>query len=40
VCALVLDHFGLMDVPQQGLSVGRAMGAALVFTGVLLVRYR
>jgi bacterial/archaeal transporter family-2 protein len=39
VCALVLDHFGLMDVPQQGLSVGRVMGAALVFAGVLLVRY-
>jgi transporter family-2 protein len=39
VCSLLLDHFGLMNVPQQGLSVGRLVGAAMVFAGVLLVRY-
>jgi transporter family-2 protein len=40
VCSLVLDHFGLMNVPQHGLSVGRLVGVALVFAGVLLVTYR
>ena len=40
VCSLVLDHFGLMNVPHQGLSVGRLVGAAMVFVGVLLVTYR
>ncbi len=40
VCSLMLDHFGLMNIPQQGLSVGRLIGAALVFAGVLLVKYQ
>jgi transporter family-2 protein len=40
ICSLVLDHFGLMNVPQHGLSVGRLAGAAMVFVGVLLVTYR
>ena len=39
ICSLVLDHFGLMNLPQQGLSVGRIIGAAMVFGGVLLVKY-
>jgi transporter family-2 protein len=39
-CSLLLDHFGVMDVPQQTLSVGRAIGAAMVFGGVLLVTNR
>ena len=40
VCSLLLDHFGLMDLHQQDLSVGRFVGAAMVFVGVLLVVYR
>lgn len=40
VCSLLLDHFGLMNLPQQGLSFGRLLGAILVFCGVLLVRFR
>jgi len=40
MCSLLLDHFGLMNVPQQELSVGRLLGAAMVFAGVLLVRYQ
>jgi transporter family-2 protein len=39
-CSMVLDHFGLMDVPRQALSIGRVVGAAMVFAGVLLVTYR
>jgi transporter family-2 protein len=38
-CSLVLDHFGLMNLPQQSLSFGRAVGAVMVFVGVLLVKY-
>jgi len=39
ICSLLLDHFGLMNLPQQGLTVGRILGAAMVFAGVLLVKY-
>jgi len=39
ICSLVLDHFGLMNLPQQGLTTGRIIGAAMVFAGVVLVRY-
>ena len=39
ICSLALDHFGLMNVPQQGLTGSRIAGAAMVFAGVLLVRY-
>ena len=39
VCSLALDHYGLLDLPQQGLTAGRLLGAAMVFAGVLLVRY-
>ena len=38
-CSLALDHFGLMNVPQQPLTAARLLGAALVFAGVLLVKY-
>ena len=39
LCSLLLDHFGLMNLPQQALTPGRLIGAALVFAGVLLVKY-
>lgn len=39
ISSLVLDHFGLMNVPQQPLTAARLLGAALVFAGVLLVKY-
>jgi len=39
ICSLVLDHFGLMNLPQQGLTAGRIIGAVMVFAGVLLVKY-
>jgi bacterial/archaeal transporter family-2 protein len=37
--SLVLDSFGLLGVPLQTLSLPRLLGAAMVFAGVLLVRY-
>ena len=36
--SLVLDHFGVMDVPKQPMNLGRVAGVALVLIGVLLVR--
>lgn len=39
VFSLVLDHFGLMNLPQQQVTIGRILGAMLVFGGVLLVKY-
>lgn len=38
-CSLAIDHFGLMNITQQSVSPGRLLGAVLVFTGVLAVRY-
>jgi transporter family-2 protein len=37
-CSLVLDHFGLMNLPRQDLTAARLLGALLVFAGVLLVK--
>ncbi len=39
LCSLLLDHFGLMNLPQQALTSGRLIGAAMVFAGVMLVKY-
>lgn len=39
ILSLILDHFGWMDLPQQPITPGRLAGAAMVFGGVLLVRY-
>ena len=36
--SLALDHFGVLGVPQQPLSLGRIAGVGLVLAGVLLVR--
>jgi transporter family-2 protein len=37
--SLLLDNYGLMNVPQQGMTLGRLAGGLLVVGGVLLVRY-
>ncbi len=39
VFSLLLDHFGLMHLPQQSITPGRVLGAVLVFAGVLAVKY-
>ncbi|WP_427791137.1 DMT family transporter [Brevundimonas diminuta] len=36
--SLILDHFGVMGVPQQPVSLTRIAGVLLVIGGVLLVR--
>ena len=36
--SLILDHFGLMGVPRQPVSLTRLAGVLLVVGGVLLVR--
>jgi transporter family-2 protein len=39
ICSLLVDHYGVMNVPQQGLTASRVLGGMLVFAGVMLVRY-
>ena len=39
VFSLLLDHFGLMHLPQQSITPGRLFGAALVFAGMMAVKY-
>ena len=39
VCSLLMDTFGLMNLPLQPLTIGKVLGATMVFGGVLLVRY-
>src|SRR6185295_725870 len=38
ICSMVLDHFGALGLPQQSISAGRLMGAAMIVGGVTLVR--
>lgn len=38
ICALVVDHFGLLGVPQQVMSPIRLAGAALLVLSVILIR--
>jgi transporter family-2 protein len=39
ICSLLFDHYGVMNVPQQGLTASRVLGGLMVFAGVMLVRY-
>jgi transporter family-2 protein len=39
VCALALDHFALMGLNEQPVTPGRLLGAALVVTGVVCIKY-
>jgi transporter family-2 protein len=38
VTALVLDHYGALNLPQHPVSAGRIAGMALVILGVIVVR--
>ena len=38
-CSLAIDHFGLMHIQQHPLTLGRTMGAVLIFGGVLAIKY-
>jgi transporter family-2 protein len=39
LCSLVLDHFALLGLNEQPVTPGRLLGAALVVTGVLCIKY-
>ena len=39
LCSMVLDHFGLMGLQQQPISLGKVFGAVLVVAGVICVKW-
>jgi bacterial/archaeal transporter family-2 protein len=39
LCSLLLDHFALMGLNEQPVTLGRVIGATLVVTGVLCIKY-
>ena len=39
LCSLVLDRLGAFGLPQQEISAGRLLGAAMIVGGVMLVRF-
>jgi transporter family-2 protein len=38
-CSLFLDHFALLGLPEQPITLGRILGAALVVAGVVCMKY-
>ncbi len=38
VCSVVLDHLGVLGLPQRSLSAARALGVVLIVGGVAIVR--
>lgn len=40
LCSLVLDHFALVGLNEQPVTLGRLLGAALVVAGVLCIKYQ
>lgn len=36
--SMVMDHFGWLGIPAQPISMGRILGAVLLFSGVVLIR--
>jgi transporter family-2 protein len=38
VCSIFMDHFGILGVPVQSISVLRAAGAALLLVGVVMIQ--
>jgi transporter family-2 protein len=39
LCSLALDHFGVLGLPQQSMTFGRAVGAALMLAAAVLVSF-
>lgn len=39
VCSLLLDHFALMGLSEQPVTAGKLLGAALVVTGVVCIKF-
>ena len=38
ICALLLDHWGLVGYPQQDITLWRGVGAALLIAGTVLIQ--
>ncbi len=38
-CSMLMDHFSLMGLHPQPLTLGRAIGAMLVIAGVVCIKY-
>jgi transporter family-2 protein len=38
-CSILLDHFALLGLQQQSITLGRVLGALLVVAGVLCIKY-
>ena len=36
--AMIMDHYGLLGLPRQPISIGRFVGIGLVVAGVMIVR--
>lgn len=39
LCALVIDHFGLLGMPEEPITLARLIGVCLLCAGALLLRY-
>lgn len=39
VCSVVLDHFALMGLSEQPITLGRVAGVVLVIAGVVCIKY-
>jgi bacterial/archaeal transporter family-2 protein len=39
VCSVFLDHYALMGLPEQPITLGRVLGVGLVVAGVVCVKY-
>jgi transporter family-2 protein len=38
IVTLVIDHFGLLGIPEKSISIPRLLGIALITGGVILIR--
>lgn len=39
ICGLLLDHFGVLGLPQQEITLGRFAGMLAIGAGVMMVRF-
>jgi len=39
LCSLLLDHYALLGLAEQPITLGRVVGAALVVLGVVCIKY-
>ncbi|CAN5244030.1 DMT family transporter [soil metagenome] len=39
ICGLLLDHFGVLGLPQQEITFGRFAGMSAIGVGVMMVRF-